>query len=271
MISVYRWHYILKQLQQPLPYWLAMRYTMLGQVTGLLLPGRISGDIVRTLAAFPTNINKGALVLSTIIDKLALLAAIALFALVGAWGSSLLAQYSSIYVAALGLLGATVAALLLFARYRSTMLKRWLIKLQSANWLSTHIQQQIGKFSTMEDIPQLSARALLIVILLGGGFQLGSTIGNFILAQALHIPIGLVDWMAIIAIVSLVQLLPISLGGLGLREGTFASILVLYQVPPAQAVAFSFIGFVLATIMTILSWLAVSSVQNLNIHKTQVS
>jgi hypothetical protein len=87
------------------------------------------------------------------------------------------------------------------------------------------------------------------------------TAGGYFVALSMHIEIDPVDWIAINAIVSFVQIFPITLGGIGVREGAFGVILSLYGVSFRQAIIFSLTAFTMGAILTTLLWLALSATE----------
>jgi len=87
------------------------------------------------------------------------------------------------------------------------------------------------------------------------------TAGAYFVALSMHIEINPVDWVAINAIVSFVQIFPLTVGGLGVREGAFGAILSLYGVPFSQAIVCSLTGFALGALFTSLLWLALGSIE----------
>lgn len=258
LLAAYRWYFLLRQLAPPLPFWLVVRHNMLGQFSSLLLPGQISGDVVRTIAIASGQSGKATFALSVMLDKAALLAAMAVFALLGTLGSSVLSQFPAAYLLALGLLMIALSAILLLPRYRGDHLSRWLISL--GNRLPAQVQTPLLRIAGHMDVPQISFHSTLMILLLAFGLQLAYTAGSFVTAQAMHITISLVDWAAINAVVSIVRVLPLTIGGLGVREGLFAGLLALYSIPVAQAIAFSLTSFVIVAVLTSLGWFVLDSV-----------
>ena len=252
LLAAYRWYFLLKRLAHSIPFWWVVRHNMLGQFAALLLPGQISGDVVRMIAITSGQEDKGTLVLSVVIDKAALLTATATFALLGTLGSKLLSQFAGVSLTALGLLVIALSVVLLFARYRGDHLSRWLTPLSRK--LPSRVSLRLLSIVPEPSAPQLSFRTTFVILLLALSLQLMYTVGSFVMAQAMHIPIHPVDWAAINAVVSIVRVLPLTIGGLGIREGVLIGVLGLYAVPSAQAVAFSLISFVIVAVLTSLGW-----------------
>ena len=65
----------------------------------------------------------------------------------------------------------------------------------------------------------------------------------FLLAKALHLAIPLITLVWVRAMVLVIQLIPVSIAGLGVREGALVFILPIYGISPADAMAFSLFLF----------------------------
>ena len=85
----------------------------------------------------------------------------------------------------------------------------------------------------------------MLTTLLGALFQLLAVWITIILAHSLGINISVFDWFWIFSLVSVAVFVPITIGGLGIREGVFVGLLGFFAVPPAEAVALSLSVFAL--------------------------
>ncbi len=261
LLAAYRWYFLLKQLDRFQPFWSIVRYTILGQISALFLPGRISGDVVRTIAIARRQREKAPFALSVIIDKTALLIALSTFTLVGAFGSRVVSQFATVYVAALGLLLVALVVLVFLCRFRSNHIPDWVGRFGRRLPFSHWYVLNVGS------LPRLSFHTIVMLVVLGFGLQLSYTIGSYVMARSMHIAINPIDWAAISAIVALVQILPVTIGGLGVREGVLIGILALYGVPSTQAVALSLAGFAIVSCLIVLSWLIIESVSTHHVRK----
>ncbi|HET9494422.1 MAG TPA: lysylphosphatidylglycerol synthase domain-containing protein, partial [Chloroflexia bacterium] len=86
-------------------------------------------------------------------------------------------------------------------------------------------------------------RTLLVSMLLAILFQLGVVATNYVLCLALGIPLGFIDLLWVVAAASLLQSLPISIAGVGVREGAYVYILGSQGVDSASALALSLLVF----------------------------
>ncbi|HSH82751.1 MAG TPA: lysylphosphatidylglycerol synthase transmembrane domain-containing protein [Herpetosiphonaceae bacterium] len=248
LLDAYRWHVVLRRLAQPLPYWTIVRYSFVGQVSALVLPGQISGDVVRVMAVVRGREGKLAFAVSAVIDKLALLIATLVFVLTGIFGTAGIATLYPVYLMALALMLVVVPVFIALGRFR-TWPSGWRIG-RGALWeLVGQSLQRLGM------LPRLSVGSLCMILGLGVGVQALYVLGSYCIAHAMQITIGLLDWATINAIVALVQLVPITIGGLGVREGVLVVLLHRYGVSSAQTIAYSLTGFAASVVLTIASWL----------------
>jgi uncharacterized protein (TIRG00374 family) len=253
LITAYRWFILLNRMDCGQSYGRVLRMSLLGQFSALFLPSQISGDVVRFL-----NMARGAhyserIALTVVVDKLAILAAIASFPSIIGIMKSPLSKYVSVYVLSLGLLIFSLGSILVLGRYRSEKL-RLVIPTLLAHWPSS-IRSKLTIF-TQEEIPRLTYQAIGVNILLGYSCQLFNIIGSYLMALSMNIKVPLLEWAGIQSIVSIVQVLPISFGGLGVREGTFVLLLSLYMIPSSKTLAYSLTGFLFTTLLLTFSWLA---------------
>jgi hypothetical protein len=80
-------------------------------------------------------------------------------------------------------------------------------------------------------------RAAFEVIAASVIYQLAIVVAGFLAARAIGIHIGPTALLAFVPAVAIVQVLPISVGGLGVREGAFVLFLQPLGVPAGQAIA----------------------------------
>jgi len=99
-------------------------------------------------------------------------------------------------------------------------------------------------------------RAAAKSLVLGIVFQLIGVAIFSILALCLAIEIGWIDWMWIAGMTTIALLLPVTVGGLGIREGTLMVILAQYSVPGEKAIALSFGLLLLSAAVAFAGWIA---------------
>jgi glycosyltransferase 2 family protein len=277
LLSAYRWYFLLQKMNQQLSFGVVLRHNILGQFSSLFLPGQISGDIVRAISISNGKNRVLTYGVSVAIDKVALLASIALLALPGWFWSTNLSKFKEIYLFAMFLLLCCITIMFLFSHFKSqrdssgysnklysyaallqqtllTILSSWIKKTEYI--LPGYLQKTTNNIRDLKET-LLPPRFIFVVLLLALSLQIVSTVGGFILAQSMGIDVNIIDWAVINAIVSIAQILPLSIGGLGIREGVFAGILSLYQVSASKATAFSLIGFTFFVLCVSCSWIVI--------------
>lgn len=200
-----------------------------GLFTNLCLPSIIGGDIVRIALAGKVTRRPEAALWGGVMDRLTDLLALALLVLVG----GVLARdhvqgwFAQALTVALAVgFGLVVLALPL-------VLRRPL-----AAW-PRRVRRPLGR--GLVGLRRLWRRPALALL----GLGLSLTIqGSFVLLNAwlgrsIGIDVGLAAWFLVWPLAKLTALLPISLGGLAVREGSLAALLLPFGVPAALSVVCS--------------------------------
>lgn len=86
-------------------------------------------------------------------------------------------------------------------------------------------------------------RRLLAAIALGLAVQAAYVVAWIVLARTLDLPLPLTSFLITVPLVSLSTMAPITLSGVGVREGAWILLLKPYGVPAADALALSLIYF----------------------------
>lgn len=94
-------------------------------------------------------------------------------------------------------------------------------------------------------ISYLNYLYLLLVTMVA---QLGDIYISYLLAIQLGLEVSFVEFMVVIPLVFIATVLPISLGGLGVREGTLAGLLAVVGVPLSDGVLLAFLIYVSKTL-----------------------
>jgi hypothetical protein len=245
ILDAFRWYLLLKRLNHYLPFRNVLEYNVLGQFAALFLPGQISSDIVRGFSAARGKNGRWTIFVSLIADKTAMLSALSVFSLLGLLTGGPLANLGSFYWMAGAFLVVSLLALFGLCCYRGERLLRLMLVLCRKLPVWGKQFTRLPSFS----LPKLSALDLVILLGLGMTMQFSYSVGSYFTARSMGITLKLYDWIVISAVVGTAQIVPISLGGLGVREAMFVMLLGLYAVPVERATAFSLVGFLLVIIL----------------------
>ena len=103
------------------------------------------------------------------------------------------------------------------------------------------------------NLPLLTSNILVAVL-----YQFVGVLMFYLLSRGLQLPIGFFDWSWIVGALTLALFLPLTIGGLGVREGTLIGILGMYGCGSETAIALSLMAFsfviMLAMIGAVLSF-----------------
>jgi len=232
-IAALRWKLIMGPGSPPWGY-LARLY-VIGGFFSLFLPTAVGGDAVRALAAARETSRPGGVVASVLLDRAIGMFAMVCYALIAAALAPIFAQ--QLFEAArlklpgqgLLLLGVAVAvaivAVVWFGR-KSRPLR------QGVND-AVHLVRELAR----------TPGSLVAAIALGFVVQGLYILLWLVLARAMHLPIAPLTLFFAVPVVTAFAMLPITLNGLGVREGAWLLLLSGSGIPPAQIVTFSLLYF----------------------------
>jgi hypothetical protein len=214
--------------------------TMIGQFYALVLPGQIAGEAVKAWKLIGRRTAETAtIVASVLMDRLTGVAALLWVGFIGASFSS--AESGGAWTAAFGLLilGLGLAAYLVRLGPCSAWCRRVLSAIGNRNpFAASFTVTLMNCIDAWIEILRSPVR-LLKALVLGGVFQCLAVLILQRIAAAIGVQVAFVDWCWIFAAVSLLLLLPITIGGIGLREGALVTLLAGFGVTAEKALACS--------------------------------
>jgi uncharacterized membrane protein YbhN (UPF0104 family) len=227
LIGIVKWRLTLRLSSARLSFVEAMRCYFAGVFGTLFLPSIVGGDVVRIGLAFRIAKNRAAVVLGSLVDRildvlgLAVIAGIGALLLPGALdaGSRRIFLTVIFAIAAGGLVVLGALALVPW-RLLPFKIRRMLVRLRHAA-------------RSMASRPQYVLVSLLLGIVVQLCFVTLSA--RIALACGLRVPFHV--WLLVWPLAKILALLPIALGGLGVREAGLAALLAPFGVPAALSVA----------------------------------
>lgn len=243
-LMAYRWGEILKSRGYSIKLRRLFSYYLIGIFFMNFVPGGgVSGDVAR-LIYVDREVRDKAFVLSTLVyERLVGGVIILLIGLISTVASRDYIQADRIISASELMLGLVViSAMMLMSSYVSSKLARlcrFLGERVSAKRAGEAAARTLEAISEFRKHPRMLAVtiALSVLIRIVWGF------GCYIVALALGLPLGLPIVFAFISLVDLVRMLPISVGGLGVREWLIIALFASAGVGREQALAFSLLAF----------------------------
>ena len=208
-----------------------------GVFFNLCLPSSIGGDVVKAYRLSSTNRGRLLAGCTILADRLAGVSALGVLA-----GSAILSIKLNLSPASTIAVGTVLfASVLLGFRLTIGNLDRFLDLLPA-----THkIRQFLSQLLPYQIRPSLMGRAVAWSLIV----QVGASVSVALMARGIGVNLGLGIWFSVVPLIALAIVLPISINGVGIREGGMALLLSRWGVAGEQAVAIGLLWF-LTTIGT---------------------
>jgi hypothetical protein len=250
-VSAWRWGLLLRAQRVVLPVVTLFRSFLVATFFNNFLPSNIGGDVVRITDTAKAAGGKTLATTVILIDRGLGLLALVFIAAVGATVSaSLLGGIAGPMKAwllwaafAVGLSGTLLAVLApaTFTRMFSPL------RLLHREWVDQRLEQIAGALRRFRDDPAALAGGALGAVLV----QLILVAFYVAIAYSMAVPISAWHLAVIVPVSFLVQMVPISLNGFGVREATFVFYFTRLGLPIESALLVSFLGAVLVMIFSL--------------------
>jgi uncharacterized membrane protein YbhN (UPF0104 family) len=196
-----------------------------GSFFSLCLPSSIGGDVVKAYRVGDTTSRRLLAGCSVLADRLTGLAALGVLAGAALTAAKLSLSLPATLVVAAGLLVATLIGVRLVVGS--------LDRIVSLIPAPHPAREFIARLLPYQQQPSLIAKAV------GWSFvvQIGGTIAVALVARTLRVDPGLGAWFSVAPLVALIETIPISIGGFGVRENAMEYLLGGHGVPAEQAIA----------------------------------
>lgn len=235
--SAYRWQILASAQGDEIPLSYLAKSYLVGTFFNNFLPTRFGGDIVRIWdgSRYSRSLVKSSAIV--LVERFTGIIVLFLFAVIASlFRLDMARQIPVVWVSLLiGLMGLGLIALFFLPFFG-----RWLAGLPSRGALDKLKKKIILFRETILHYRTQKApflRATLWALML----QLNVILYYFLIGKALHLKIHLIDYFIFIPIVLLIQIIPITINGLGLREESYIEIFKFYGIHPETAFSFSVI------------------------------
>ncbi len=245
LISAYRWQILARAQEDQVPLMFLVRSYLVGTFFNNFLPTRFGGDLVRIWDG--TRYSKSLVKSSAIVvvERMTGMIVLFVFALTASLLRLDMAQTIPVIWGALvlGLAGLTILTFFFLPFFRRQLDK------VPAKGIGGRVAQKIIAFRTTvlayRDKRSEFARASFWALLL----QLNVILYYVLIGKALGLEIAVLDYFIFIPIVLLIQIIPVTINGLGLREGAYIEIFRYYGIAPETALSFSIIEIVFGLVV----------------------
>jgi uncharacterized protein (TIRG00374 family) len=229
-----RWYFILRAAGEKIAFRRVFSTTLVGNFFTLFLPEVVGSDLARMTEVSDDERPRANIVSTVLLDRVVGLVSLILMALVALLFSSQFVNVQSVFLVIGGLLAAFAVGWVLFFNRR--FIEWWfhrLFKLPVVNRLEQSIRNLYEALYALHNQPRLLVRSLLMALLV----QSIEILSVIVLAQGSGLTVSPVYFFMFLPIVWLLTTLPISMSGLGVREGAFAFFFGQVGVSSDEAVA----------------------------------
>lgn len=247
VISAIRWQILIKAQDDWVPIGFLAKSYLVGSFFNLFLPTRIGGDVVRIWdgSRYSKSLIKSSAIV--LVERLSGVIVLFLFAFcVSLIRLDMAQQFPMIWVSLI----LSFFGLSLLALFLTPVAGIILGKLPEKSPLIA-IQQKILRFRETILFYRKRKGALGKAFFWATLLQINVIFHYYLIGQALHLEIALMDYFIFIPIVHLILLIPITINGLGLREGAYLEIFRYYGISSAAAISFSWIDLAFMLIVGI--------------------
>ena len=252
LLQTQRWMILLRVQDISITFWRALRIMLSGMFFNLFLLGSTGGDVIKIFFIMREAPDKkaGAL-LSVFIDRV-----VGVLALATVSAVVILARWSELWSSAR--MGVLTVALILGGSLgfiaAAWLVDRLNLTSKLPHWLPMHakITEAAAAFSQYAKAGGAVGQAFLLSI--PAHLMVFSTF--YFAARAFSAGLSLIGVFCVMPVVSTVTALPISLGGAGVREGLFITLLgALYRTPKEIAMSISISGFLMVVFWSLVGGL----------------
>jgi uncharacterized protein (TIRG00374 family) len=218
-----------------------VRYTLVGSFFNTVLPTFVGGDVVRAyyLSRRSGQISRPST--TVLMDRNVGTGGLFLVGLMAAW-------WYHVEREAPGLIAAVVTMMAIYVLGNVVILyppalRRFERLLLWA--LPERLRQKVRNVVGALGIYSEHLPTTVLMVLFSVPAHLVSFVAVYFVGLSLGIPVELHWYLVYVPVIALVTLIPVSIGGLGLREGAFLSLFSTLGVPPEQSVALSLLWYVM--------------------------
>ncbi len=224
-VGAYKWHLLIDAHAAGNRYRETLRAYFAGLFANLFLPSVAGGDVVRAGVAMRSREAKQAVVFGSVLDRLIDTGVLLGFVLTGAAASHATltrADAAIVAVTALAVCGAALAVAVLLA-------------FPAPGWLPDRVVKVRGAMRAAA--ASTSASRITTAVALSCLVQGVFVFLNANLGAACGIDLDAGGWLFAWPLAKLAAMVPVSMGGIGVREAAFAALLARFGIAPAPAVA----------------------------------
>jgi len=237
-ISAVRWRILIQAQGDTVPLGYLVKSYLVGTFFNNFLPTRFGGDVVRIWdgSHYSRSVLRSSAVV--LVERLTGVIVLLLLALTASLVRLDMAREFPVIWLAMALASAGLAALFGFL---TPLGEKLLHRLPEPGFWG-RLKGKALEFREAVLVYRSRKEAVLKALFWALLLQINVIVHYYLAGKAFHLEVPLLDYFIFIPVVLLVLTIPISIGGLGVREALYIPILGYYAIPASAAVAFSLIA-----------------------------
>ena len=219
IVNSFRWYLLVKASNLKFSFWKILSLNFTGLFFSIFLPGRTGGDIARAYYIAKSSDNRAEAISTIIIWRMIGIIALTFIALIASFTSFFLLDDKSIIfvILAIILLIYTMLFLLSNRKLMNSLSNKFSLLVKRV--LKLNLESKIKTlYNALHDYKN-KKKLLIINIILGIVVHSLIITSWYVISQSLDIDISYIYFFLLIPIISLLNTIPISLNGVGVREG----------------------------------------------------
>ncbi len=253
VLGAWQWRHLLEAVGIRIPFPKVLAYYHVGLFFNNFLPANIGGDIARVMDASRYGETRAAAVSTVVLDRIIGTVALAGVAVITTWPAIDRFHLGVLYLALLGFLGLSVLMLwgVLHPRVLPAI-ERALSRI-GLRFLKPHLDELATRFAAYRERGRLFAGLLSVATVV----QLMRICVHVLVARSLGIGLPMQYFFLFVPLLAVIVSLPISLNGIGVREGAGMLLFGLVGVDRSHAFSLQFTTYLVAVAVSLLGALVV--------------
>jgi uncharacterized protein (TIRG00374 family) len=245
-----KWNILLKVSKSQISSWNLLKVIMIGGFLGMFLPSSLSTDVIRGYYLSKENKDKLHITSTIVIDRLLGVLSLLVTGIIGIYVSNHLLD--KLNLEPVLFIGIAMVVFIFIVMFNKTLLEKFNRLFQNKN---SKIQSIIKKgYNALSDFYN-HPKALSGSFLLSLSVQLLRIVRFYLIAVAINVDVPFLYFVVVVPTIMIVLMIPVSLGGIGVKEGAAISLLVLLGITHNDAIVLTLIESLTTTFVTLLGGL----------------
>lgn len=244
----YKWNLLIKVRNIYVRFWRLFWINSIGSFLGLFLPSSLGTDVVRGYYLMRNNSEKSVSITSVFVDRvLGVFSLLSMGVIAVFISEDLLAEYNLRSIVILMFVLALVSVYI-FQRSEVVLILEKIKQRTNLKWLVENVMKLHSSILAYKKFPKVLWISFIITLLV----QITRVLTYYFIALSFDVKVSIVYFFLFVPLIMIVMMIPISIGGFGIREGTFVAFFTLVGMSINEAVVITFVNSFIDSIITLI-------------------